>query len=144
MAEINTKKETKTVVELKNRLEKDGITVEHIYVDGMDVGVMASISEKDRQAQLDTLTASLETIEGPVNMWAIAKAMQNLGKVATLVEHEVKADEEVTVDGKTYYIQYSKKNAVDENGEEIVNIQDLPDLPNDAAKTVLIDRLKLV
>ena len=144
MAEINTKKETKTVVELKNRLEKDGITVEHIYVDGMDVGVMASISEKDRQAQLDTLTASLETIEGPVNMWAIAKAMQNLGKVATLVEHEVKADEEVTVDGKTYYIQYSKKNAVDENGEEIVNIQDLPDLPNDAAKTVLVDRLKLV
>lgn len=144
MAEINTKKETKTVVELKNRLEKDGITVEHIYVDGMDVGVMASISEKDRQAQLDTLTASLETIEGPVNMWAIAKAMQNLGKVATLVEHEVKADEEVTVNGKTYYIQYSKKNAVDENGEEIVNIQDLPDLPNDAAKTVLVDRLKLV
>ena len=144
MAEINTKKETKTVVELKNRLEKDGITVEHIYVDGMDVGVMASISEKDRQAQLDTLTASLETIEGPVNMWAIAKAMQNLGKVATLVEHEVKADEEVTVNGETYYIQYSKKNAVDENGEEIVNIQDLPDLPNDAAKTVLIDRLKLV
>ena len=66
--------------------------------------------------------------------------MQKLSTIATIEENDIQPDEMVDVCDVDVIISYTAKTAYTVDGEEIANCTDLPDMPNEAIKAVLIAR----
>lgn len=135
MTTIEKTNNTKNAVEIRSELQANGITVEYIVINGQKCGVLGSASEKDKEAAIKTLQTALDASDG--NLYA---AMQKLNTIATMEEKEIKPDEMIEVCGVNIIISYEAKTAYTTNGEEIANCTDLPDMPNEAIKAVLIAR----
>ena len=135
---INKTNTNKSVVELRRELSANGTTLENAYVDGQKFCCVGYVSEKDRQACLKAIQAA---IDGSENMYeAMTKLMAN----ANLTDAEVEPDEEVMIGDTPMVISYRDKAIYDLDGEEVVNCRDLTcDLPDEACKTILLQRVAL-
>lgn len=138
MANITTTNTPKNAVEIRKELAKNGTTIEYIVIDGQKVGILGSTSEKDRQNAINAIQTALEGSNGD-----IYEVIQKLSTIATIEEKEIKPDEMIEVAGEEIIISYESKAAYDLNGEEILNCTDLPDMPNEAIKAVLVARVEL-
>ena len=132
---LNSTDTRKNAVEIRSELAANGITVEYIVINGRKCGVLGSASEKDKEAAIKTLQTALDASDG--NLRA---AMQKLNTIATMEEHEIKPDEMIEIRGRQIIISYESKATYTTDGEEIANCNDLPDMPNEAIKAVLIAR----
>ena len=68
--------------------------------------------------------------------------MQKLSEVATIEENAV--DEVVDVCGIDVMLSYTNRKTYTMDGEELANCDDLPDMPKDATKAVLIARTETI
>lgn len=139
MATINTTNTAKNAVEIRAELGKNGTKIEYIVVNGQKLGILGSTSEKDRENAIKAIQTALDSSNGNVY-----EMMQKLSTIATIEENEIAADEMVEVCGEQIIISYAQKTAYATDGEELVNCTDLPDMPNEAIKAVLIARAELI
>ena len=134
MANINT---IKNPVEIKSELNKDGVKIEYIAINGMNIGILGTVNERDREAALKALNAAYVASGGN-----IAKMMRNLDTIAALEEKKIDADEVVKIKGEEIILSYVKKAAYTMHGDEIANCADLPEMPKEAVKAVLTARVE--
>lgn len=135
MATINTTNTTKNAVEIRSELNNNGTKIEYIVINGQKCGILGSTSEKDKQNAIKAIQTALDASDGD-----IYEMMSKLSTIATLEENEIDSDEMVEVCGEDIIISYASKAAYSTDGEEIVNCADLPDMPNEAIKAVLVAR----
>lgn len=138
MMNINTTNTNKNAVEIRTELNKNGTKIEYIVINGQKVGILGSVNANDRAKAIKALQTALDASNGN-----IYEMMSKLQTIATIEEHEIAADEMITVDGVDVIISYASKAAYYTNGEEIVNCTELPDMPNEAIKAVLEARIKV-
>lgn len=136
MANINT---NKNPVEIRSELNKSGVRIEYIVINGQKVGILGSTNEVDRNAAIKALNDAYVASGGD-----IAAMVSNLTTVANLEEKQIVADEVVTVCGEEIIISYESAKAYTMSGEEIATCEDLPNMPREAIKAVLVARAENV
>lgn len=136
MADI---KVNKNAVEIRSELKANGTKVEYIVIDGVKCGIMGSVNEADRQAAIRALNAAYVASNGN-----IYEMMQKLNTIANIEESGIEPDEVVEICGVEIILSYSKAKAYTMDGDEIVNCDDLPTLPKEAVKAVLVARAEAV
>lgn len=136
MANINV---NKNAVEIRSELKENGTKVEYIVIDGVKCGIMGSLNEADRAAAIKALNAAYVASNGN-----IMEMMQKLSTIATIEEKEIEPDEVAVVCGVKVILSYSKAKAYTMDGEEIANCEDLPTMPKEAVKAVLMARVETV
>jgi hypothetical protein len=134
MADI---KVNKNAVEIRSELKANGTKVEYIVIDGVKCGIMGSVSEADRAAAIKALNAAYVASNGD-----IMEMMQKLSTIATIEEKEIEPDEVVEVCGVEIILSYANAKAYTMDGEEIANCEDLPTMPKEAVKAVLMARVE--
>lgn len=132
---INSTNNNKNAVEIRKELQKNGTTIEYIVVNGQKIGIFGSVSERDRENAMKAIQTALDASDGNVY-----ELMQKLQTIATIEEKEIKPDEMIEVCDTEIIISYEAKAAYTTDGEEIANCTDLPDMPDEAIKAVLIAR----
>lgn len=135
MANITTTNTAKNAVEIRAELQKNGTTIEYIVVNGQKLGILGATGEKDKQNAIKAIQTALDASNGN-----IYEMMQKLSTIATIEEKEIAADEMIEVCGRDVIISYAAKTAYTIDGEEITNCTDLPDMPDEAIKAVLVAR----
>ena len=134
---INTSNRTKNAIELRKELSENGTHVEHIVINGQKVGILGYTSGADRDNAIKALQTALDASNGN-----IYEMVQKLSTIATIEDNNIDPDEVITVDGEEFIISYTGKTAYTMDGEAIVNCTDLPDMPKEAIKAVLVARLE--
>lgn len=135
MTTINTTNTTKNAVEIRSELNANGTKIEYIVINGQKCGILGSTSEKDKQNAIRAIQTALDASGGD-----IYEMMQKLSTIATIEEKEIEPDEMIEICDEEVIISYASKAAYTLDGEEIVNCADLPDMPNEAIKAVLVAR----
>ena len=135
MTNITTTNTSKNAVEIRAELQKNGTTIEYIVVNGQKLGILGSTGEKDKQNAIKAIQTALDASNGN-----IYEMMAKLSTIATIEEKEIEPDEMVEVNGEEIMISYAQSKAYTMDGEEIANCTDLPNMPNEAIKAVLIAR----
>lgn len=134
---INTTNNTKNAVEIRAELQKNGTTIEYIVINGQKLGVLGTTGEKDKQNAIKAIQTALDASNGD-----IFEMMAKLSTIATIEEKEIQPDEMIEVCDTDIIISYAAKTAYTIDGEEIANCTDLPDMPNEAIKAVLVARVE--
>lgn len=137
MTNITTTNTAKNAVEIRAELNANGTKIEYIVVNDQKLGILGSVSEKDKQNAIKAIQTALDASNGN-----IYEMMQKLNTIATIEEKEIAADEVVEICGEEVIISYEQKKAYTIGGEEIANCTDLPDMPNEAIKAVLVARVE--
>ena len=135
---VNSTNTTKNAVEIRKELKANGTTIEYIVVNGQKLGILGAANEKDRQNAMKAIQTALDASDGD-----IYTMMAKLNTIATIEEKEIKPDEMIEVCGEDIIISYEAKAAYTIDGEEIVNCADLPDMPKEAIKAVLVARVEV-
>ena len=136
MAEINV---VKNAVEIRSELKKNGTKIEYIVVDGQKIGILGSVNEADRAAAIDAINKAYIASGGN-----IIKMIVNLSTIANIEERNIDPNEMIEVEGKDIIISYSNAKAYTMSGDVIASCDDLPDMPKEAIKVILIERVKNV
>ena len=134
MANINT---NKNAVEIRKELKANGTTIEYIVINDQKIGILGSMGEADKLAALNVLQETYVASNGN-----IMEMMANLSTIATIEEKEIQPDEMVKVCGVDIIMSYQQGKAFTVDGEEIANCNDLPAMPKDAVKAVLMARVE--
>lgn len=96
------------------------------------------VSERDRQGCLKLIEEALKATEGD-----ISAAMRYMYNAALTTAKEIKADEAVEVNGAEVIISYEAKAAY-LNTEKVADLEDIEvELPAEAVKAMLTDRVRL-
>lgn len=113
--------------------------LEHIIINGRDVGIMGFTSEKDKANAEQFLQ---DIVDNSDNIYEI---MAKMSQMATLCENNVTPDEEINIGGSKYYISYKDRTVYDTKANVVADLEDLAsvELPDVAIKTLLTDRVKL-
>jgi hypothetical protein len=137
MTNITTTNTAKNAVEIRAELAANGTKIEYIVVNGQKLGILGSTSEKDKQNAIKAIQTALDASNGNVY-----EMMQKLSTIATIEENEIDPDEMIEVCGEEVIISYAAKTAYTIDGEEIADCTDLPDMPSEAIKAVLVARVE--
>lgn len=139
MATINKTNTTKNAVELRKALAKNGTTIEPLIVNGVKIGMFGFTSDDDRKKAIEAFQEAIDASDGDTY-----KMMTNIGIIAKMSEKGIDGDDDemVTINGRNVIVSYEAKTAYDTNGEEIANCTDLPNMPNEAIKAVLMARVE--
>lgn len=132
MATITT---NKTPIEILKEMKKDGTCIEFITINGQKIGMLGSVNDADREKALKTLNDAYLASNGDI--WEM---MTKLAVCATMTENNIEPDECVKVHGIDVVIDYNKKKAYTMDGEEVANCDDMPAMPKEAIKALLIAR----
>ena len=132
-----TNNNIKSAVQIYTEFRENGVKVEHIIVDGQHIGILGSVSESDRELALKALNDTYAASNGD-----IMEMIDKLMTIANLEEKEIVPDEIIEIDGDEVIISYKNAAAYTTNGDEIVNCSDLPSMPAEAIKAVLIARIE--
>ena len=135
MAEIKT---TKNAVEIRSELKANGVKIEYIVIDGVKCGILGSMNEADREAALKALQDAYVASNGD-----IMEMMANLNTIATIEEKNIKPDEVIEICGEDVILSYANKKAYTMDGEELAHCEDMPNMPTEAVKAVLVARAAL-
>lgn len=134
MAEIKT---NKNAVEIRSELKQNGTKIEYIIIDGIKCGILGSTSEADRNAAIEAINKAYTASNGN-----IIEMVMKLSTIATIEEKNIDPNEVIEINDEEVIISYSNAKAYLMNGEEIANCSDLPDMPKEAVRAVLIERAK--
>lgn len=136
VAKTETKKNT---IELFQEIDSD---VTKIRINGQVVGICGYNSEADRKAMVKTIQAVVDGSD------TAQEAIGKLNQIAELMDAGLDKNnvlEQVKVGTADIIIDYTARNARALCGEIVADLKDLGnvELPDEAIKTILIDRVKL-
>lgn len=134
MANINTKK---NAVEIRSELNAQGVKIEYVVIDGQKIGMLGTASERDREAALKALNDAYVASGGDILAMAA-----NLSTIAAITENNISPDEMVEICGVDVIISYAAAAAYTVDGEEIANCKDIPNMPREGIKALLVSRVE--
>ena len=134
----------KSMVEIVKSIRQNS-EVEILKIDGVECGIMGYTNEADKQAGIAAIQEIVNNSDK--RGWALAmEVMQTMVVASRQKEAGIPADakpETVKVNGKDMNILYPEKAIYNETmTKKIADCSDLPDMPNEAIKAVLIERAK--
>lgn len=134
----------KSMVEIVKSIRQNS-EVEILKIDGVECGVMGYVNEADKAAGIAAIQEIVDNSDK--RGYELAREVAYVMSIASKQnEAGVPADakpEAVKVNGKDMNILYDKKAIYNSDlTKEIANCNDLPDMPKEAVKAVLIERAK--
>lgn len=134
MANINNTKKSLNRVQL---MKENNTNMEFLYIDGIKVGAMGSVSEADREAGL----AVIQRIVDNSNKKGMALVMEVMSQVnfeASMNENNIQPDEQVRIEDEDCVISYQSKKIYDMAGKELADASDMGDnIPKEAIREIL-------
>ena len=134
MANINNNKKSLNRVQL---MKENNSNLEFLYIDGIKVGAMGSVSEADREAGL----AVIQRIVNNSDKKGKALVMEVMSQVnfeASMNENNIQPDEQVRIEDEDCVISYQSKKIYDMAGKELADASDLGDnIPKEAIREIL-------
>lgn len=134
MANINNSKKSLNRVAL---MRENNSNLEFLYIDGIKVGAMGSVSDADREAGIKVI----QRIVDNSNKKGIALVMEVMSQVnfeASMNENNIQPDEQVKVENTDCVISYKDKKIYDMAGKELASASDMgSDTPKEAIREVL-------
>lgn len=138
MAEI-TKTRKKNVVEIYKDLDTK---IEYLKINGITVGVAGFTSEEDRARGMKAVQEVVDSIESTDPYVIASEVMNRMKTLAAITENNIDPDEQIKVEDTDIIVSYKAKAAYYMDGSEAANCTDLPDMPAEAIKAVLTERVK--
>ena len=134
MANINNSKKSLNRVAL---MKENNSNLEFLYIDGIKVGAMGSVSDADREAGI----AVIQRIVDNSNKKGMALVMEVMSQVnfeASMNENNIQPDEQVKVENTDCVISYQSKKIYDMAGKELADASDMGDnTPKEAIREIL-------
>lgn len=134
MANINNSKKSLNRVAL---MKENNSNLEFLYIDGIKVGAMGSVSDADRDAGI----AIIQRIVDSSNKKGMALAFEVMSQVnfeASMNENHIIPDEQVRIEDKDCVISYQSKKIYDMAGKELASASDIGDnTPKEAIREIL-------
>ena len=134
MANINNTKKSLNRVQL---MKENNSNLEFLYIDGIKVGAMGSVSEADREAGI----AAIQRIVDNSNKKGMALVMEVMSQVnfeASMNENNIQPDEQVRIEDEDCVISYQSKKIYDMAGKELADASDMGDnIPKEAIREIL-------
>ena len=134
MANINNNKKSLNRVQL---MKENNSNLEFLYIDGIKVGAMGSVSEADREAGI----AAIQRIVDNSDKKGVALIMEVMSQVnfeASMNENHIIPDEMVKIEDEDCVISYQSKKIYDMAGKELADASDMGDnIPKEAIREIL-------
>ena len=134
----------KSMVEIVKSI-RQSTEVEILKIDGIECGIMGYANEADKQAGIAVVQQIVDNSDKRGLALAM-EVMQTMTVAGLQKEAGIPADakpETVKVNEEDMNILYDKKAIYNSNlTKEIANCNDLPDMPEEAIKAVLVERAK--
>ena len=134
MANINNNKKSLNRVAL---MKENNSNLEFLYIDGIKVGAMGSVSDADREAGL----AVIQRIVNNSDKKGIALIMEVMSQVnfeASMNENNIQPDEQVRIEDEDCVISYQSKKIYDMAGKELADASDMGgNIPKEAIREIL-------
>lgn len=133
MANINNKKNTMNRVAL---MKENNSNLEFLYIDGIKVGAMGSVSDADREAGIK----AIQHIVNNSNKKGMALVMEVMSQVnfeASMNENNIQPDEQVKIENTDCVISYKNLRIYTMDGKELASAEDYANVENRAVKEIL-------
>lgn len=134
MANINNKKNTLNRVQL---MRENNSNLEFLYIDGIKVGAMGSVSDADREAGIKVIQRIVDS-SNKKGMALVMEVMSQVNFEASMNENNIQPDEQVRIEDKDCVISYQSKKIYDMAGKELADASDIGDnTPKEAIREIL-------
>ena len=134
MANINNSKKSLNRVAL---MKENNSNLEFLYIDGIKVGAMGSVSDADRDAGIAVIQRIVDS-SNKKGMALVFEVMSQVNFEASMNENHIIPDEQVRVEDKDCVISYQSKKIYDMTGKELASASDISDnTPREAIREIL-------
>ena len=134
MANINNNKKSLNRVQL---MKENNSNLEFLYIDGIKVGAMGSVSNVDREAGLAVIQRIVDN-SNKKGMALVMEVMSQMNFEASMNENHIIPDEQVRIEDEDCVISYQSKKIYDMAGKELADASDMGDnIPNEAIREIL-------
>ena len=134
MANINNNKKSLNRVQL---MKENNSNLEFLYIDGIKVGAMGSVSDVDREAGLAVIQRIVNNSDKK-GMALIMEVMSQVNFEASMNENNIQPDEQVRIEDEDCVISYQSKKIYDMAGKELADASDMGDnIPKEAIREIL-------
>ena len=134
MANINNKKNTMNRVAL---MKENNSNLEFLYIDGIKVGAMGSVSDADREAGIKVIQRIVDN-SNKKGMALVMEVMSQVNFEASMNENNIQPDEQVKVENTDCVISYQSKKIYDMAGKELADASDIgANTPKEAIREIL-------
>lgn len=130
---INTKKSLNRVQLMK----ENNSNLEFLYIDGIKVGAMGSVSDADREAGVAVIQRIVNNSDKK-GMALVMEVMSQVNFEASMNENKIQPDEQVRIEDEDCVISYQSKKIYDMAGKELADASDMGDnIPKEAIREIL-------
>lgn len=134
MANINNTKKSLNRVQL---MKENNSNLEFLYIDGIKVGAMDSVSDADREAGLAVIQRIVNNSDKK-GMALVMEVMSQVNFEASMNENNIQPDEQVRIEDEDCVISYQSKKIYDMAGKELADASDMGDnIPKEAIREIL-------
>lgn len=134
MANINNSKKSLNRVAL---MKENNSNLEFLYIDGIKVGAMGSVSDADREAGIKVIQRIVDN-SNKKGMALVMEVMSQVNFEASMNENHIIPDEQVKVEDEDCVISYQSKKIYDMAGKELADASDIGDnTPKEAIREIL-------
>lgn len=134
MANINNNKKSLNRVQL---MKENNSNLEFLYIDGIKVGAMGSVSNSDREAGLAVIQRIVNNSDKK-GMALVMEVMSQVNFEASMNENNIQPDEQVRIEDEDCVISYQSKKIYDMAGKELADASDMGDnIPKEAIREIL-------
>ena len=134
MANINNNKKSLNRVQL---MKENNSNLEFLYIDGIKVGAMGSVSEVDREAGIAAIQRTVDNSDKK-GVALIMEVMSQVNFEASMNENNIQPDEQVRIEDEDCVISYQSKKIYDMAGKELADASDMGDnIPKEAIREIL-------
>ena len=134
MANINNNKKSLNRVQL---MKENNSNLEFLYIDGIKVGAMGSVSDADREAGLAVIQRIVNNSDKK-SMALVLEVMSQVNFEASMNENNIQPDEQVRIEDEDCVISYQSKKIYDMAGKELADASDMGDnIPKEAIREIL-------
>ena len=134
MANINNNKKSLNRVQL---MKENNSNLEFLYIDGIKVGAMGSVSDADREAGVAVIQRIVNNSDKK-GMTLVMEVMSQVNFEASMNENNIQPDEQVRIEDEDCVISYQSKKIYDMAGKELSDASDMGDnIPKEAIREIL-------
>ena len=134
MANIKNNKKSLNRVAL---MKENNSNLEFLYIDGIKVGAMGSVSDADREAGLAVIQRIVNNSDKK-GMALVMEVMSQVNFEASMNENNIQPDEQVRIEDEDCVISYQSKKIYDMAGKELADASDMGDnIPKEAIREIL-------
>lgn len=133
MANINNSKKSLNRVQL---MRENNSNLEFLYIDGIKVGAMGSVSDADREAGIAVVQRIVDNSDKK-GFALVMEVMNQVNFEASMNEAQIQPDEQVKIENIDCVISYEKLRIYTMDGKELASAEDYANVEHRAIKEIL-------